>query len=324
MSYTEEDYIEDLVGRFVVGEASEEQIRELQEWCALSPENQKYLDDAVLIYEKAQLSDQQKFDTDRAWEKVKSKISDRGGKIRLFTPIWGIAAGLILVLAFSFLFFRQYFQAEEFQFVSENQVVTQTLPDQTELSLNQNSSVKVEYNERRKTGIIHLTGEALISIPPTKKVEWLVEAGNLFVEDIGTVFHVKAYPDSKTIEVSVQEGMVRFFTKTQPGITLQAGDKGIYIKSLDAFDLVEANPNVTAFKTRQFSFFEKELREVVADLSVVYGLEILLDDNLATCRITVDFDNEELDTILSIIAETMSLEISNEGNQIRISGEGCF
>jgi ferric-dicitrate binding protein FerR (iron transport regulator) len=324
MSYSEENDIEDLIGKFIVGEASEEEIRELQEWCALAPENQKYLDDAVLIYEKAQLSDQQKFDTERAWEKVKSKISDRGGQVRLFTPIWGIAAGLILVLAFSFLFYRNYFQAEEFQFVSENQVVTQTLPDQTELSLNQNSSVKVEYNEKRKTGTIHLTGEALISIPPTKKVEWLVEAGNLFVEDIGTVFHVQAYPDSKTVEVTVQEGMVRFFTKTQPGITLQAGDKGIYIKSLDTFEIVEASPNVSAFKTRQFSFFEKELREVVADLSTAYGQEIILDGNLAACKITVDFANEDLDTILSIIAETLSLEVTYQGNQIRISGEGCF
>ena len=324
MSYSEENDIEDLIGKFIVGEASAEEIRELREWCALDPENQKYLDDAVLIFEKAQLSEGLTFDPDPAWEKVKGKISDQKGKVRFFNPVWAVAAGLTLILAFSFLFYQQYFNAEEFQFVSGNQVLTQTLPDQTELSLNQNSSVKVEYNKRKKTGTIHLTGEALISIPPTKKVEWLVEAGNLFVEDIGTVFHVKAYPDSETVEVTVQEGMVRFFTKTQPGITLQAGDKGIYIKSLDTFEIVEASPNVSAFKTRQFSFFEKELTEVVADLSAAYGQEIILDGNLAACKITVDFANEDLDTILSIIAETLSLEISYEGNQIRISGEGCF
>lgn len=324
MMNQEEEYREELIMKFIVGEASGEEIRELKEWCALSPENQKYLDDAVLIFEKAQLPDEAEFDTDKAWKKVKNKISRNDRKTRSFIPFWGIAAGLILVFALSFLFYQNFFKAEEFRFVSENQVITQALPDQTEISLNQNSQVEVEYNERKKTGTIHLSGEALVSIPKTKKVDWLVEAGNLFIEDIGTVFHVKAYPESKTVEVTVQEGMVRFFTKSQPGITLQAGDKGIYVKSLDLFEIVEADPNVAAFKTRQFSFFEEELRNVVADLSAVYGREIILDGNVSECKLTVSFENEDLETVLSIIAETMSLQVSYEGDQIRISGEGCF
>lgn len=324
MSRWEEEYIEDLIGKFVVGEASREEILELEEWSALSPENQKYLDDSVLIFEKAQLSDQPDFDTEKAWANVKSRISENERNSNSFLPIWGIAASIAVIFGLSFFFYSQFFKPEEFQFVSQNEVVTQALPDQTEISLNLNSQVEVVYNERKKTGRIQLTGEALVSIPNTKKVDWIVQTGNLLIEDIGTVFHVKAYPESETVEVTVQEGMVRFFTETQLGITLHPGEKGTYDKAKDEFFKAEAEPNVTAFKTRNFSFFEQELSAVVADLMAVYGKEIILDGNIASCKITVDFANEDLETILSIIAETMSLEITTEGDQIRISGDGCF
>lgn len=323
MNYREED-IEELIGKFVVGEASEAEIRELREWCALSPENQKYLDDAFLIFEKAQLPVQTEFDPDLAWEKVKAKISGADRKTRFFMPIWGIAAGLILIFAFSFLFYQYALAPRELVLVANNQVFTQALPDQTEISLNQHSEAQVEYNERKKTGIIRLSGEALVDIPETKKVNWVVETGNLRIEDIGTVFHVKAYPDSETVEVSVQEGEVRLYTESQSGITLQAGEKGIYFKSQQTFSKAEADTNVAAFKTRQFFFEEKELRQVVAELSAVYGKEIVLDENLAACKLTVSFDNEDLETILAVISETLTLKVSTAGDQIRISGEGCF
>lgn len=316
--------MEDLIGKFIVGEASEDEARDLREWCALSPENQKYLDDSLLIFEQAQLPDDSDFDTDAAWDKVKSQITEKKTKTRFFNPVWAVAAGLVLVLAFAFLFYSQGSKPEEFQFVSENEVVTQTLPDQTEISLNQNSSAEVAYDEKKKTGTIQVSGEVLVNIPKTKKVEWIVQTENLLIRDIGTVFHVKSVPGSETVEVSVQEGEVQFYTKSHEGISLKAGEKGIYDKAKNEFFKAEADTNVIAFKTRNFVFFERELKEVVADLRAVYGREIILDGNIAACKITVDFADEDLETILSIIAETMSLEVNQEGEAFRISGDGCF
>lgn len=320
----DEEYIEQLIGKFIVGESSETEIRELREWCELSPENQKYLDHSIFIFENAQLADEQDFDVEQAWKKVKSKISKNDSKTRFLIPAWGIAASLLLVLGFTFLFYTQYTKPEEFQFISENQVLTQTLPDQTEISLNQNSSVQVEYNERKNTGVIHVSGEVLVNIPESKKVEWTVQTANLLIEDIGTIFNVKSLPESEIVEVSVQEGAVKFYSETLEGITLQAGEKGTYDKTTNAFSKAKADPNVTAYKTRNFSFHEQELQQVIDQLNEIYGKEIILDRNISHCKLTVDFENEELETILSIIGETMSLEITYDSNQIRISGEGCF
>lgn len=317
-------HIEDLIGKFIVGEASETEILELREWCAQSLENQKYLDDAKLIYEKAQLPGKQDFDAEVAWTKVKSKIAKKETKTRFMRPTWGIAAGLILIFAFTFVFYFIRQSTQEFQFVADNKVVTQQMPDLTEISLNQHSQVKVEYNERKNKGTIVLAGEALISIPDSKKVNWTVQAGELQIEDIGTVFHVKAFPDSAMVEVTVQEGLVRFFKEDMEGITLKAGEKGTYDKNLNVFSKLEADPNVSAFVTRSFTFQEEELGEVLDKLSQIYGKKIVMEGNISGCKLTVAFENEDLETILEIISETLSLEVIEEGDLIKLSGDGCF
>jgi transmembrane sensor len=320
------EHIEDLIGKFIVGEASEPEIQELKEWSALSLENQKYLDDAKLIYEKAQLPGKEQFDADAAWEKVQNQIHGKDKKPWFIFPIWGIAASLVLIFSLTFIFYSifQSSQTQEFKFTADLEVVTQKMPDLTEISLNKNSDVKVDYNEKKKTGTIHLSGEALINIPDSKKVKWTVQAGELQIEDIGTVFHVKAFPDSSIVEVTVQEGMVRFYREDLEGITLSAGEKGTFDKNLNTFSKMEADPNVAAFATRAFIFQEEELGQILLSLSQVYGKKFLMEGDISRCRLTVAFENENLDIILEIIAETLGLEVKDEGSQIKISGDGCF
>ncbi|WP_194777679.1 FecR family protein [Pararhodonellum marinum] len=318
------EHIEDLISKFLVGEASEKESRTLREWCARSPENQKYLDDARWIFDRAQLPDQPDFDTDIAWAKVKSKIKPEKDNTRTLMPLWKVAAGLALLMGLSYLFYILLTPIQEFQFTSGNQVLTEWMPDRTEIALNQDSEIRVEYHERKNSGTIHLNGEALISIPEDKKVNWTVKAGELLIEDIGTVFHVKAIPNNPVVEVNVQEGMVRFYTLDQAGITLQAGERGTYDRDLAAFSKAALDPNVVSFKTRVFTFQEEELDQVVARLEEVYGRTIVLEGPIASCRLSVVFEDEDLSTILSILSETLNLQVLDEGQLIRLKGDGCY
>lgn len=317
-------HIEDLIGRYIVGEATEAQIRELEDWCALSAENQKYLDDARLIFEKATLPDDVNFDADKAWDEVLGQIDRSKQKTRFIIPSWSIAASIVFVLGLSLLFFRPWLQSEEFQFVSENEVQTHLMPDRTEIALNRQSDVSISYNERKKTGTIRLQGEALISIPQDKKVKWTVEANGLLIDDIGTVFLVNANPENDLFEVSVLEGMVRLYSRDLEGITLAAGEKGSYDRANSVFAKAAADQNAAAFKTRNFNFQEEELSAVVAKIGAVYGKTILLEGPIGACKLTVNFENESLETILMIISETLGMDVVPQGETINIKGNGCY
>lgn len=315
--------MDELVGKYVTEEATEQEKQLVREWCALSAENQKYVDHAKLIYEKAQADDGHAYHIDAAWEKVKEKIDAR--KVRKLSAVnlWRVAASLLLISVLSYFLYWQFFSTEQLQLASETEVVTQTLADNTELSLNKNSAAEVIYNERKKTGIIKLKGEATLTIKPDKKVDWLVQTDELFIRDIGTTFNVNAYPDNPIVEVSVLEGEVQFYSNQDEGISIKAGEKGLFDKSTKQFSKAEANPNVIAYKTLQFIFDDVALVDAADQLSQVYDRKIVVSGHLKTCRLTVSFTNESLETILGIISETLNLTITNTGTEIILDGDGC-
>ncbi|UYN87736.1 MAG: FecR domain-containing protein [Cyclobacteriaceae bacterium] len=315
--------MEDLVGKYITGEATTEEMQLVLEWCARSTDNQKYFDHAKLIYEKAQADDGYHYNTNAAWEKVKYKIGSVKVRKLPAANLWRIAASLFLISMLSYFLYWQYFSTGQLYLATHAEVITQALADNTELSLNKNSEVQVEYNERKRKGVIKLTGEATVTIKPDKKVDWVVQTDDLFIRDIGTTFNVKAYPNDPVVEVSVIEGEVQFYTIQDSGILIKAGEMGAYDKSAKQFSKAEADPNVIAYKTLLFIFNDVDLKSAVEQLSAVYNRRIIVSGNIENCRLTVNFTHEDLDTIISIISETLNLTVTDNGNEILLSGGGC-
>jgi ferric-dicitrate binding protein FerR (iron transport regulator) len=254
---------------------------------------------------------------------VKEKITETPVRKLPVIQLWRVAASLLLISVLSYFLYWQFFSIEQLQLASEVEVVTQTLADNTEIALNKNSAAEVVYNERKKTGIIKLKGEATITIKPDKKVDWLVQTDELFIRDIGTTFNVNAYQDNPIVEVSVIEGEVQFYSNQDEGISIKAGEKGLFNKSTKQFSKAEANPNVIAYKTLAFTFDDIALTEAVDQLSQVYNRKIVVTENIKTCRLTVSFTNESLETILGIISETLNLTVTDIGSEIILDGAGC-
>ncbi len=323
MSENSNIHIDNLIGKYIVGETNPAEQAELRDWCALQPQNQKELDDAVLIYNKAQLAEGKVFDSKAAWKKLQPQLAAKP-KGRVFSfPFWKIAASFILIGIASLLIYQQLFSVEKFNLQSQASVQTEILPDQTSLTLNRDSEVAVTYYERKKIGRIQLKGEMLIDIPVSKKVDWIVEVAQLRIADIGTKFNVKSYSDQTKVEVSVLEGEVRMYTDSDSGLSLLAGESGIFDQSTGEFYKTSTSANVTAYSSRNFTFQNQELQKVIAELNTVYQTEIQLSGPVGNCRLTVDFFEEDLDIILAVISETLGLTMSENGNQITMTGTGC-
>ncbi|MBX2969840.1 MAG: DUF4974 domain-containing protein [Cyclobacteriaceae bacterium] len=316
--------MDELVGKYITGEATEQEKQLVQEWCAQSAENQKYFDHAKLIYEKAQVDDGHAYDVEAAWKTVKEKITETPVRKLPTIQLWRVAASLLLISVLSYFLYWQFFSAEQLLLVSKDEVITQGISDYASLSLNKGSVAEVTYHERKKTGIIKLIkGEATITIEPDNQVDWLVQTHELFIRDIGTTFNVNAYPDNVLVEVSVIEGEVQFYSNQDEGIFIKAGEKGLYDKSTKQFTKAVADPNVIAYKTLEFIFDDIELSEAIQQLNKIYNKKIVVSENLKTCRLTVSFTDESLETILGIISETLNLTVTDTGKEILLSGDGC-
>jgi hypothetical protein len=55
----------------------------------------------------------------------------------------------------------------------------------------------------------------------------------------------------------------------------------------------------------------------------LYGVKVQMDSSIESCVVTVKFDNENLETVLNVISETMGLQIVRSQNMIAFKGKGC-
>lgn len=316
--------IDELIGKYLAGEATDQEKQQVEDWCEVSANNQKHFNQLKTIFEKAALVvDNSHYDADLAWAKLKAKIQPKQNKSTTWSYL-RIAASVALVAISGFWAYQQFFgDTSRLTLASSNVVVKDSLPDGTKVVLNKQTEMSVAYDAQKKRGRIKLKGEASFEIKHDQEKEFIVEVEELLIRDIGTVFNVEAYPESNTVEVSVQEGEVHFYTQQKEGIFIKAGNKGVYDKISKSFTLQQADTNVIAYQTRQFVFEESDLQSVVDQLNAIYEKKIKISEKLKTCKVTVNFTNEEIDTIAEILAETLNLQITSSEDEISLEGDGC-
>lgn len=317
--------IDELIGKHLAGEASGVETQQVEQWCAQSAENQQYFEHLQFIFQKASLAnDTSTYNADLAWKRVHAQLHTSTKTSFIHWPLLRIAASILLISALGIWAYQQFLSPiERTQLSSSTTVVQDSLPDGTKVALNKQTAISVTYNSKKKQGRIKLTGEAKFEIKHEADKELIVETDEVLIRDIGTTFNVKAYPESNTIEVTVQEGEVQFYTQENEGIFIQAGDKGIYNKQTRTFVKEQADTNVISYATKLFVFEETDLLSVVEQLNAIYDKKITLGKNLERCRVTVNFQNEEIETIAEILAETLNLRISTTATEIMLEGEGC-
>lgn len=317
--------IDDLIGKVLSYEATPEEVREVESWRDASPENQKYFADMQLIFAKA-ASNQVKidFDADEAWRKVQRKLVKTR---RINWQPLRMAAGIVLVVTAGIFAWKSFNKpTQTMAIVSDNKVVQDTLPDGSTAVLNKRSSIEFEYNPREKTRKVKLKGEGYFEVKHEETKPFVIQADEALVRDIGTAFNIKSYPDKDTVEVVVESGVVQFYTLSDPGMMISAGETGFYSKRTKTFSkLAKADTNVLAYKTRVFSFHATDLRSAIEQINEVYDSKIkLANDIIANCQVTVTFRNNELDEIVEILAETMGLTIERtDQNEIILNGQKC-
>ena len=319
--------IDELIGKYLAGEASAEERDVVNSWCGESEANLQYFNHLRLIFDRAAtVQETIDVDADAAWNKVRSRLRQDEKKVVSLKPeqsSWTflkIAASIALILGIGFFAYRTTTSTvpEPIEVIADVTTVKDTLPDGSEVVLNKKTQLSYSYNKSKKEHIVKLKGEAYFDIHHEKHEDFIIDAAGVFIRDIGTSFNVKAYPDSATIEVVVEEGEVIFYTETDSGLSLKAGGKGIYNKITKQFSVDRPESNVTSYKTRVFVFQNVPLHEVASQLNAVYDTKITVADAVKDCPITVDFNDERIEEIIAIIKDT------NPGLTTRATAEGTI
>jgi transmembrane sensor len=327
----DQEHIDELIAKYLAGEASQEETGIVQAWKERSQSNRQYVEQFSTIFSHSTAAkDLQSFDTDAAWLRVKKGLDKDPGVIQ-FPPqrrerslYWKIAAGLLLTLLAGIYFFRLPNESNTPVVVSsQTETVNDTLPDGSNVFLNKESTIRYAYDKKAGERRVELKGEAFFTIKHDESRKFVIDIDGVLIRDIGTAFNVKAPENSSTIEVSVNEGEVMFYTAEDSGVYLRAGAKGVYDKQLKKFTIEQPDVNALAYKTRVFNFNNTDLASVVRQLNGVYHKQIELSPAIRYCRLTVGFNNEPQEEVIAIITETLGLKAIESNGKILLDGAGC-
>lgn len=110
------------------------------------------------------------------------------------------------------------------------------LPDGSTVWLNAGS--KLDYTKIGEVGNreIYLSGEAFFDVVKDPKRPFIIHTSSIDVKVLGTKFNVKAYPEDKTVETSLVQGSVEVFVKNRPGekYLLKPNQKLVLLNTVDA------------------------------------------------------------------------------------------
>lgn len=326
---------DELLGKYIAGETTPDERAAVRQWLADDPDHLVELARFERIWQAAgnrsEPENRQMFDTDAAWNRVRGQM--HVAKPVRQTPRWitwaQVAATILLVGPLSLLTYRSFQTPDSIDqtatFLTQsitNVTRSLTLPDGSMVSLNRNSSIRYSNTFSGETREVTLIGEAFFDVKPNAKQPFIIHAQGTDVRVVGTSFGVRAY--DRMVRVSVKTGRV-IVRKKQQEIALIPGQQATVDALTDTLrQLPRFDANTLAYSTNQLNFTNQSLVSVVATLSDYYQTDINLSaSRLQGCRLTARFENESVETVLSVVAETLQLSVKRTETGFVLSGEGC-
>ena len=262
---------------------------------------------------------------DQEWQRFKSTVRPAGTGSST-TGWWRIAASVVLVTVLGYLLWTNVFEAKSITVLAQYSGQEIMLPDSSVVTLNKNASISYPRNFSRGSRMVEMTGEAFFEVTRNVNKPFIVKMGLSNVEVLGTSFNINARKDNDRIEVVVNTGKVRFTnTTSKEAVILTKGEKGVLMKSNNSIAKAPNDDvNFMAWKTRKIVFDDVELDEVIQTLNKLYEAHVSFSTDVSKdCKVTVTFDNQSLDAILSVLEVTLDLEYRKSGDIIEVVKTGC-
>ncbi|MFB2118925.1 FecR family protein [Parapedobacter sp. 2B3] len=274
---------------------------------------------------------------------------------RRFFSAWmsGIAVGIGLIfLGCGFYFIMNYGEPSS-RTAGTSQVnvpngmkVKKILPDSTIVWLNAGSHIRYDSNFVQKTRHVYLEGEAYFNVAHDKDHPFIVHAGNISVEALGTEFNVQAYQNTNKIEATLISGkvVVKIDGKPDhdivlsPNEKLTVNNKAFRLPDARNTKVVTENPTAVNFEVEAVSeipaiamvpevawiqdklaFENESFDELAKRMERRYDVHIIFEDDLLRNeRLSGVFENENIHKALKLLQMTTGFQYRIEDDTVYV------
>lgn len=313
--------------KHLLGEADPDEIALVKEWLQANAANQAYYDGLKKVWDTSlNLAASSPVDENKAWQRFQQRLNN--GHTQLKAPVrempkrspdWRkIAASVVLVVGLSIAGLWMYNNrpAEQLLAQTGSNVLTDTLPDGSTVTLNKESSLSYPSKFNGDKRAVTLKGEAFFHVTPNKKKPFVISVNDIEVTVVGTSFNIKT--ENGATDVIVETGIVRV---TRNGQTVEL-HKNERLRAAQNDTLTRENVNdhlYNYYRTKEFVCDDTPLWKLVETLNEAYQTNIVIGkEELRNQRINIVLKNESLDRVLELVSATLNAKVSKNNDQLII------
>lgn len=319
-----------IIHRVVAGEASKEEAGEVVDWFSSTVEGQQCLSD--MLDKDAYLLESEPdpgksftpLESDNLYKKIDRTIYQNRFR-RGLLKIAAVLLPLLLLSGFGFYLNRQtdLFSGTTYSevYVPKGEDARIFFQDGTEVFLNADTRIRYPDKFGLRKREIFLDGEAYFNVAANRKRPFIVHAQHTKTEVLGTSFNVRAYGNSNTIEVVLDEGRTSFHVH-ENNYPMLPGQKIEYDKSTGRTTLRNLmNPsNASLWKKNIFHFYDTPLAEVIKELERRFDVQFHVQDPaVLNYSYTLTTKQPGIDGVLKELQKISPVKFIIEGDSIMIS-----
>ncbi|MDI3321682.1 FecR domain-containing protein [Pinibacter soli] len=321
------DINDELLVKFLLGEASPAESTSISQWIATSADNEKYFNDFKLIWDNSlELASKSTVDENAAWQRFQQMIAAKEESAKApVVPITGknnwlrVAAIVFVVItgAISYFIWQENKPAAQINIASTSATLNDTLPDGSMVTLNKNTKISYADHFKGKTRNLKLQGEAFFKVATDKDKPFIVNVNDVTITVLGTSFNVKN--NNGETEVIVESGLVRV-EHLGKKVDLKPNEKAVISSSNAALQKESSTDKLyNYYSSRQFVCDKTPLWKLVEKLNEAYDVNITIENpSVKSLPLTTTFNDESLDNVLKIISETLDVKVERNGNNITL------
>jgi transmembrane sensor len=194
-----------------------------------------------------------------------------------------------------------------------------TLPDETKVWLNAESSLRFPTAFVEKERAVELTGEAYFEVAPNKNKPFLVKTGQSTTRVLGTSFNIMAYNDEGPVKTTLLEGAVNV-DEGGHSVLLQPGEQGIFNSGSIATRTVNTRA-VVAWKDGYYFFDRTPVQNVMRQIARWYNVDIVYKGAVPKDEIVGRIPRTAYVSDVLHIMELIGIHFKIEGRTIIVTPE---
>ena len=307
------------------GALTPEMAAKVEEWIGESQENRAIARQASVLYCGNYMETVDGLDAEASLASALRSIRPSRRK-RFAAAYRHFAAFLSLpLLLTAALFAWKYYSPGECEMTrihtTTGMVSETTLPDGTVVWLNSNSVLSYPTHFNSKTRKVKLEGEGFFDVTKTGQ-NFVVEAGSVSIEVLGTKFDVSAYPGNPEIRATLVSGSIRMSYEDKTGtcrtVDVSPGQRYSYNCESDRLKCDEVNTNcLTSWKEGKIWLSNTPLADALEAIGNRYNVEFLVrNDDLYVNRYSGVFTDQRLDVVMEHFRKTTNIRFEELSDSI--------